>query len=428
MQAETYMSAAGVDTGPWLRSARWDRIFILGGALLVPIPILAYYLFRAAGASVGASEDLVTLLVMVAVGGPHVFATYTRTFLNPTFYREDRRWVIGGVLVIALVVTAATLSAFHDATIMGFPPIQFVLTFFFFWAGIHIVHQMSYCVACYARQSEKKRARSYSRPLDYLVMLGCLYPVSFFRMSMIDPVSHTTNADALASRIVLHLSGSQEFTSQYLFRIGRTAPILPDFMVADWFWVTFAVLYFTTLCLWLLACRRDAGKGVLIRPRFQLVGVTVLVGLVVPLFPNLDSAFQGFNAWHSFQYIGLLWLMNRVSWRRGEIRNGFVRRISEPGRHLGYYATALAATLGLLALLFLVGWVIQAASNGKFVLFGHDSVARDAATGRALYRPGSLLLGYYMIGFSLLLVHYLHDGVFFFRTRYIVGEGRRTSG
>ena len=29
-------------------------------------------------------------LVMVPLGGPHVFATYTRTFLNPRFAREDR--------------------------------------------------------------------------------------------------------------------------------------------------------------------------------------------------------------------------------------------------------------------------------------------------------------------------------------------------
>jgi hypothetical protein len=39
--------------------------------------------------------------------------------------------------------------------------------------------------------------------------------------------------------------------------------------------------------------------------------------------------------------------------------------------------------------------------------------------GKPLYRPGSVLLAYYLLGFSFLLVHYLHDGFFFCRKRYL---------
>jgi hypothetical protein len=46
-------------------------------------------------------------------------------------------------------------------------------------------------------------------------------------------------------------------------------------------------------------------------------------------------------------------------------------------------------------------------------------------SGVELYRPGAVLLAYYMVAFSLLLVHYLHDGVFFFRKRYVVGRTAR---
>src|SRR5262249_59499009 len=95
------------DAEPLLRSRTFDRVFVAGGAWLVPVPIVAFYLLRALGCSVGTSEDLVTLLVMVPLGGPHVFATYTRTFLNPRFAREDRALFVLAFVVIAAVVGSA---------------------------------------------------------------------------------------------------------------------------------------------------------------------------------------------------------------------------------------------------------------------------------------------------------------------------------
>ena len=71
-----------------------------------------------------------------------------------------------------------------------------------------------------------------------------------------------------------------------------------------------------------------------------------------------------------------------------------------------------------------VALLIQYFSSGEFLFLGHPEGAApvEASTGRPLYRPGSILLGYYMCGFTLLLIHYLHDGFFFFRTRYLVGK------
>ncbi len=135
----------------WLHNKQWDQIFILGGALLVPIPIIAFFALQSMGYSPGICEDLVTILVMVTVGGPHVFATYTRTFFNPRFRREDPGLFAGAFGVLAVVVGAVIASAFFDARVLGQPPIQLVMTFFFFWAGIHIIQQNSYFLACYAK-------------------------------------------------------------------------------------------------------------------------------------------------------------------------------------------------------------------------------------------------------------------------------------
>lgn len=409
-----------------LRSRGWDRLFVVGGAWLVPIPIALFYLGMALGLSRPASEDLVTLLVMVPLGGPHVFATYTRTLLNPRFRREDRGLFAAMFLVVAVVAGAAIASAFFDVLLHGSPPIRYLLTLFFFWAGIHIVQQNSYLAACYGdaarlRPGARREPRWWGA-IDYAVMLLALYPVSLFRMSMVDladPAMATAEPSALATQLVTAIAGPQ-FADQYVFRIGRVAPMLPGFMTAPAVWIGITVLFVVSVLLFAWKTRQQRRRGTLLKVRYQLVAWMAALGFVVPLFPDLDSAFQGMNAWHSFQYLGLAWLMNRNSQRRGEIQNGVFDSFTGEGRHWRFYLTGLASTLALLLLVFTTAAAIQFFSGGEFVLFGHEHPRLDPASGRELYRPGAVLLAYYMIAFGLLLVHYLHDGFFFFRKRYVL--------
>lgn len=410
-----------------LRSRAWDRIFVAGGAWLVPVPIVAFYLLRSLGLSVATAEDLVTLLVMVPLGGPHVFATYTRTLLNPRFARQDRALFLAALVVMAIVVGAAVASAFFDVLLGGSPPIRYVLTFFFFWAGVHIVQQNSYLAHCYAVKAGTPAPARWWGLVDYAVMLLAMYPVSLFRMSMVNPADasmQTADPGALATQIVVALSGSTAFADDYVFRIGRVAPILPEFMRSPALWIGVATAFAASIVLFVIKTRRELAAGTLIRARFQLVFWMAVLGSLTPVFPNLDSAFQGMNAWHSFQYLGVLWLMNQKSRERGEIQNRFFDAIMAPGRHGRYYAAALGGTLGLLLVVFAAGWLIEVASGGAFRLFGHGAPQLDPETGRELYRPGAVLLAYYMIAFSFLLTHYLHDGVFFFRRRYLVDAER----
>ena len=411
---------------PVLRSAGWDRIFVAGGAWLVPLPIVAFYLLRSLGCSVAAAEDGATLLVMVPLGGPHVFATYTRTFLNPRFPKEDRTLFLLAFAVMAIVLGAIVASAFFDVLLGGSPPIRYVLTFFFFWAGVHIVQQNAYIASCYAGMSRRRPARWWGL-VDYAVMLLALYPVSLFRMSMVnlaDPTMATADPEALATRLVVALSGSPAYADEYVFRIGRVAPILPEFLRMPAMWIGVGAAFAASLVLFAIKTWRERRAGTLLRGRCQLVFWMAVLGFLVPLFPNLDSSFQGMNAWHSFQYLGLLWLMNQRSRERGEIRNRLFDALMAPGRGLRFYGVALGATLGLLAIVLAAGCAIERLTAGEFAMFGHAVPKLDPATGRELYRPGAVLLAYYMIAFSLLLTHYLHDGVFFFRRRYVLGTAR----
>lgn len=403
-----------------LRNRSWDRIFVAGGAWLVPIPILAYYLFRALGAGVSAAEDLVTLLVMVPLGGPHVFATYTRTYFNPSFRRQEPVLFVLGLCIPVVVVGAAVSSAFFDVVIGGAPPIRYVLSFFFFWAGVHIVHQHSFIASGYGDARGTRRSWGW---VDYAVMLLAMYPASFFRMSMIgaDPTMREANPDALATQIVVAMTGSTQAADDYVFRIGRVSPLLPEFMMHPIVWIAITVLFVVAAALFAWKSVREHRAGTLIKQRFRLVLAMAVLGSTVPLLPNLDSAFQGLNAWHSFQYLGLAWLMNRRSDDKGEIRSGMFTRLMGEGSHWRFYRTALWSTFGAIAVLLLVAWGIAETSNGQFAMFGHDEPMLDAA-GKPLYRPGSVLLAYFLLAFSFLLVHYLHDGFFFCRRRYLRDE------
>lgn len=400
----------------FLRSAVWDRWFVAGGAWLVPVPILAYYAFRQLGCSVAAAEDLVTLLVMVPLGGPHVFATYTRTYLNPAFRRQDPLLFVLGWCVPAIVVTAAVSSAWFDVVIDGSPPIRYVLTFFFFWAGVHIVHQHAYVASAFPRARTTRLGW-----VDFAVMALAMYPVSFFRMSMVDradPTMRAADPEALATQLVVAMTGSSAAADDYVFRIGRVAPILPDFLMHPAMWIGIGVAFVVVLALFAWKSARELRAGTLVPQRFRLVVAMALLGSTVPLLPNLDSAFQGMNAWHSFQYLGVLWLMNRRSAANGELQNPAFARLSRDGNHWRFYRTALVATVCTVGVLLAVAALIAATSGGQFAMFGHDVPLRDA-DGRELYRPGAVLLAYYLLVFSVLLVHYLHDGAFFCRRRYL---------
>ena len=400
-----------------LRNRTWDRWFAAGGAWLVPIPILAFYLFRSAGAGVSAAEDLVTLLVMVPLGGPHVFATYTRTYFNPSFRKQEPLLFWLGLCIPVVVVVAALSSAFFDVLLGGAPPIRYVLSFFFFWAGVHIVHQHSY-IARASNDAQRRRARW--GWVDYAVMLLAMYPVSFFRMSMIsaDPTMRDANPDALATQIVMSITGSVDAADQYVFRIGRTAPLLPEFMMHPAVWIGTTALFVIAFAVFAWKSLRERREGTLIKNRFRLVLTMAVLGSTVPLLPNLDSAFQGLNAWHSFQYLGLAWLMNRRSYDKKEIQTGLFDRTMHDGGHWRFFRTALWATFGAIAVMLGAAWLISLASGGQFAMFGHAEPLLDDA-GKPLYRPGSVLLAYYLLGFSFLLVHYLHDGFFFCRKRYL---------
>ena len=142
------------------------------------------------------------------------------------------------------------------------------------------------------------------------------------------------------------------------------------------------------VAFWLVRALAQKKAGKLSGTYFAFMGVTMAIAVVVPsyLFRNeLAVTFQGFNAWHSFQYLGLTFLaLNRAD-SAGRVTVGFVKQLAAPRRFFRYYGWNVLLTFGAGALvLALTKWAGIPAQQC-----------------------------YYLVVLSVLLVHYSHDAVLF---------------
>jgi hypothetical protein len=166
--------------------------------------------------------------------------------------------------------------------------------------------------------------QTWSRYVDYGLILTGLYPIGIYKMA------------------------------QGNFRVGGIALPYPEFLkqlpLAQLAGVVFAML----LAAWLVKTVREfrAGRGNV--PKTLLIGITTVVSFCLPMGSNLDVLFQGYNTWHSFQYLFLLWLLNRLRDQRGELEDGFVRRLVRRKGMGAYYLCFLGATVVLVILTVIV--------------------------------------------------------------------------
>jgi hypothetical protein len=152
--------------------------------------------------------------------------------------------------------------------------------------------------------------------------------------------------------------------------------------------------------IWVGKTVMEARDGSIHWPKTVFIGLTVTASFFVPALGNLDTAFQGMNLWHSFQYLALTWMINHLRWQRGELeRSPFVRRLSTDGSARSYYLFNIFLTVadgGLAVVVFLV----------MRYVFGTPF---DFAFDRA----------YYIAILSFLWIHYYHDHFLFTQPQVI---------
>lgn len=349
MSAAPEVCAPPVREAGWLYRKSWDLTFLIFSAALVPMPILIARLAQTMGwASERQAVDLINMVVAAAVGGPHLFSTVTVTFLDPAFRRRHPVCLWSSLALPAAVVY---LGVYHYAVL---------IQFFFAWASLHVLHQAIYLADCY-RARHAVPDPGWSRALDCGLILFGLYPIGLLKIS------------------------------QNRFDVGGVRLYYPDWLRPLHLPLLAGAIFAAILTLWLAKTAREYASGTLSAPKTMLIGITTLVSFLLPIGSNLDVLFQGYNTWHSFQYLFLLWLINRLRYQRGTLSSPLLRAVVRRRGILPYYACFLAAT-GIMVLLTL-------AVRAKTSLGADQS--------------------YFIVVLGTLLMHYYFDHFLFTRTDLI---------
>jgi hypothetical protein len=350
MAAMASVSPLRLDRRPgWIYKPSWDLPVLIFSAVLVPLPFLFAWLAEVSGwMRPQQAIDAINIAVAALIGGPHLFSTITYTFLDAPF-RARHGWYAR--LALLLPATVIYLGIFHY---------RLLITFFFSWASLHVLHQIMYLSDCYRERSGWTEPR-WSRFVDYGLILTGLYPVGIYKIS------------------------------QRQFRVGGVVLPYPGFL--DRFplaWIAGAI-FAIFLAAWVAKSASEWRRGCLSEPKTLLIGVTTVVSFTLPLGSNLDVLFQGYNTWHSFQYLFLLWLINRLRDERGELGDGVVRRLVRRPTIARYYGYFLAVT-GTMVLLTLAVRAISPLSPDQ---------------------------SYFVVVLSTLLMHYYFDHFLFTRTELL---------
>ena len=120
----------------WLVSAPFDLSFIIGSAILLFVPHAIHLLWP--------SNIVVDLAIAAAIGGPHLFATYTLTFMEPHFRRRYPRYTAGALVLPLLVLATAIVN------------LDLLVTAFFLLAALHVIHQAATSPTATARGTRSR--------------------------------------------------------------------------------------------------------------------------------------------------------------------------------------------------------------------------------------------------------------------------------
>ncbi len=329
---------------PWINGRRWDLTWIIGSAAVVPIGLLLVW--------GGMRSEVMDLAVTALVGGPHVFATFLSTYLDPRFRRSHRGSLIAAALLVPAFVVAMTLLDF-----------QILISLFVFAASLHVLQQNAFLADAYRdRQGRPDSLRS--RLLDYAVLFLSFYPIASYKLVHDD------------------------------FLLGDIQILIPAFARTDFTWMSVSAAFAVALVAWIAKTILEVRRGRLNGPKTLLIALTSAIAFLIPCAASgarLELAFQTVNIWHSIQYLAVVWLALKLRKSRGRIESPFV------GSLIGSRASAWRF-YGLCLL----------ATGGLFVAI----LALKTADPFGIRAPQY----YYMGVLSVLFIHYAFDALFFLRS------------
>lgn len=322
----------------WIRTAKWDSTFLIGSALIVPLVLLAVW--------GGAPAAVIGLGVTAIIGGPHLFSTFAATFLDTRFRREHPVFLPALLLTLPLAVVYLTIHHF-----------QVLLSIFIFAASLHVLQQNAFIAEMYRARATRPEGTA-SRFIDHAVLMLSFYPIASYKL----------------------VNGT--------FLLGDVEILIPRFAKVPATYFAVSVLFGAAVLAFVVKLIAELRAGTVNRGKTTLIAVTATIAFFTPLAASgarLELAFQAVNAWHSFQYMALIALFQRIRADAGLVEGKTMRALTSAP--LRYYGACLATTL---------------------VLFG-------AITMITRLDPFGLTANqyYYMGVLSCLLMHYALDGYLF---------------
>lgn len=347
--------------GLWLHSRNWDLAFITLSVIFVPLPYLVYLLAVQLGVDPHVGRNIVNGFVAIAIGGPHMMSTFLRTGLDKDFNKRYPMLIRSSIIIPIIVVSLAFLN------------LNLLLTVFFFWAAIHVLHQVTYIVELY-NHKEHRFVRTNSavslpaRLIDYAVIMTCLFPFAALKISQ-------GSFDV----------GTNDLTS-----------VIPQFFQNLWFFVAMSAIFGASVLAFLIKSFREYQQGIINWPKTIFILLTVVVAFVIPALPNLDTAFQGLNTWHSFQYLAITFYIVRIRQQYGDLRGSksLVARFSEKQGARGLFALSAMMLIGSIVV-FIVVYALAGVIRPDIEANLHFDIA------------------YYTSILSFLWIHYYHDHFLF---------------
>lgn len=346
----------------WLKDRRWDMTYIILSVLLVPIPYILYLIgVNQLGVDEDVSRNVINGFVAIGVGGPHMMSTFLRTGLDGDFKKRYPMLIRSSIIIPIIVVSLAFLN------------LELLLTIFFFWAMLHVLHQVTYVTELYNHKEHKTLKRPEiswrSRAVDYAIILTCLFPMAAYKIS------------------------------QGTFAIGTNdlTKVIPNLFQDSWFFVLMSSIFFVALAAYVIKTVIEFRNGTINWPKTIFISLSVAVFFPLASFSNLDTAFQGANVWHSFQYLPLTFYIIKVRQRNGLLTNQnapLVSRFSKGESYRGLYTLSTLMLGGSIAIFV-----------GVYTLSG--IIIPDIDPGRRFDTA------YYTAILSFLWIHYYHDHFLF---------------
>ncbi len=347
----------------WIVNKRYDAAFIFGGAgasLLVPL-LVAWR-----------PEWLVAMFWtwLVLFDGTHLWASYSRTYIDKDFRRSDKKLLAWSLLVFLAPVFVVGLM-----WLMGSRrPVELFLIFALSWAYYHIFRQHYGYVSIYDRKANTgRRAHNVNK---WTLYVGLLAPYFYFLLN--HPVNlKTANLEYLGE-------------SPGLGRLLAAVPILAS---------VGAVLYFA---IGHLLNRKERGRVSAPSACFVLTCLFVysMIFYVIapwePVFPGARSPVQNFmvvammmSLFHNVQYHAIVWHYNR-------------RKYTQDADSRGKFG--LAVLLNRSFLVYLLTGVVFASLYGAIAWFTTDYPSPTGRVMEQVFVPAAFCLWW-----GLLFHHYYLD-------------------